>query len=105
MAACTDTFVEAHLEGQDMAFLQKLARSILAADPAKAVFLTADAGGQGLFLLSAGGSSSLDVAAAGKAVAAILAAKGGGAGKSFQGKAPTLAARKQAVAMIQEMGQ
>jgi hypothetical protein len=56
-------------------------------DPAKAVFLTADAGGQGIFLLSAGETSRLDVPTLGKAVAALLGAKGGGAGKSFQGKA------------------
>jgi hypothetical protein len=85
-----------------MAFLQKLARGILAADPSKAVFLTADAGGQGIFLLSAGEGSALDVPVAGKAVAAILGAKGGGAGKNFQGKAPSLAARIDALSELQK---
>jgi alanyl-tRNA synthetase len=103
LAARPDAFVEAHLEDRDAGFLQKVARQVLAADPAKAVFLTTDAGGQGAFLLSAGEVSSLDVPAAGKAVAAILGAKGGGAGKSFQGKAPSLAAREQAVAAILAM--
>jgi alanyl-tRNA synthetase len=83
-----------------MAFLQKLARGILGLDPAKVVFLTAETGGQGLFLLSAGEGSALDVAAAGKALAAILGAKGGGAGKTFQGKAPSLAARAEALAQL-----
>jgi len=105
LAAQPGAFVEAHVEGRDMAFLQKLARGILAIDPAKAVFLTADLGGQGIFLLSAGEGSWLDVPAAGKAVAAILGAKGGGAGKSFQGKAPDLRALGQAVAALREMGQ
>jgi Ser-tRNA(Ala) deacylase AlaX len=105
LAARPGAFVEAHLADQDMAFLQKLARGVLAADPAKAVFLTADGGGQGLFLLSAGEGSRLDVPAAGKAVAAILGAKGGGAGKSFQGKAPSLAARAEAVAAVRDLGQ
>ena len=100
LAARPGSLVEAHLEGRDMAYLQKLARGILAADPAKAVFLTADAGGQGLFLLNAGEGSTLDVPAAGKAVAAILGAKGGGVGKSFQGKAPTLAGRSEALANL-----
>jgi Ser-tRNA(Ala) deacylase AlaX len=100
LAARPGTFVEAHLEGRDMAFLQKLARGILAAAPPKAVFLTSGQGDQGLFLLSAGEASSLDVPAAGKAVAALLGAKGGGAGKNFQGKAPSLAARAGAVAVI-----
>lgn len=101
LAARSETLVEAHLEGRDAGFLQKLARQILAADPTKAVFLTADSGGQGVFLLSAGEGSSLDVSAAGKGVAATLGAKGGGAGKSFQGKAPSLAARAQALAQLQ----
>jgi alanyl-tRNA synthetase len=103
LAARPGNLVEAHLEGRDMAFLQKLARGILAIDPAKAVFLTADAGGPGIFLLSAGDASSLDVPAAGKSVAAILGAKGGGAGKSFQGKAPGLQARAEALAALREL--
>jgi alanyl-tRNA synthetase len=94
--------VEAHFDGRDMAFLQKLARGILAADPAKAAFLTSEPGGQGIFLLSAGEGSTLDVPAAGKAVAAILGAKGGGSGKAFQGKAPGLTARAEALARLRE---
>jgi len=104
LAARPGALVEAHLEGRDMAFLQKLARNISAADPAKAVFLTTEAGGQGLFLLSAGEASALDVPSAGKAVAAALGAKGGGSGKSFQGKAPSLAARGEALAALRAVG-
>jgi alanyl-tRNA synthetase len=105
LAGRPGVLVEAHLDGRDMVFLQKLARGILAADPAKAVFLTSEAGGQGLFLLSAGEASTLDVPTAGKAVAALLGAKGGGSGKSFQGKAPDLATRDQALAALRVMGQ
>ena len=105
LAARPGPVVEAHLEGRDMAFLQKLARGILAVDSSKAVFLTAEAGGSGIFLLSAGETSTLDVPAMGKALAAILGAKGGGAGKAFQGKAPSLATREQAVAALRAMGQ
>ncbi len=101
LAARPEALVEAHLAGRDMAFLQKLARGILAADSAKVVFLTAETGGQGIFLLSAGEASTLDIPAAGKAVAAILNAKGGGSGKNFQGKAPGLAEREQALASLQ----
>ncbi len=103
LAAQPGVLVEAHFEGRDMAFLQKLARGTLALDAAKAVFFTADLGGQGIFLLRAGEGSTLDVPAAGKAVAAILGAKGGGTGKSFQGKVPDLKAREQAVAALREM--
>ncbi|WP_243301025.1 alanyl-tRNA editing protein [Geothrix oryzisoli] len=102
LAARPGPLVEAHLEGKDMAFLQKLARGILAADPAKAVFLTSDQGGQGLFLLSAGEDSRLEVPVAGKAVAALLGAKGGGSGKTFQGKAPGLSARAEALACLRD---
>jgi Ser-tRNA(Ala) deacylase AlaX len=104
LAARPGALVDAHAEGRDMAFLQKLARQVLAVAPAKAVFLTSDMGGQGLFLLSAGEASALDVPALGKAVAALLGAKGGGSGKSFQGKAPGLAARAEALARLREPG-
>jgi Ser-tRNA(Ala) deacylase AlaX len=104
LATRPGSLAEAHLEGKDMAFLQKLARGILAADPAKAVFLTSEVGGQGLFLLSAGEGSRLEVPTAGKAVAALLGAKGGGSGKSFQGKAPDLTARAAALACLQANG-
>jgi Ser-tRNA(Ala) deacylase AlaX len=101
LAARPEALVEAHLENRDMAFLQKLARGVLAINPAKAVLLTAETGGQGIFLLSAGEGSTLDVPATGKAVAVILGAKGGGAGKTFQGKAPSLAARAEVLAQLQ----
>jgi alanyl-tRNA synthetase len=101
LAAQPGGLVEAHLEGRDMAFLQKLARGVLAAVPAKAVFLTAEAGGQGIFLLAAGAASLLDVPATGKAVATIMGAKGGGSGKTFQGKAPSFAARAEALTQLQ----
>jgi alanyl-tRNA synthetase len=105
LAARPGTLAEAHLEGRDMAFLQKLARGILAADPAKAVFLTTDQGGQGLFLLSAGEASGLDVPAVGKAVASMLGAKGGGSGRNFQGKAESLVNLAGAAALIRtELG-
>jgi len=102
LAAQPGALVEAHFEGRDMAFLQKLARGIFAADPAKAAFLTSELGGQGIFLLSAGETSGRDVRAAGKPGAAILGAKGGGSGKAFQGKAPGLAARGEALARLRE---
>jgi alanyl-tRNA synthetase len=102
LALGPEALVEAHLEGRDMAFLQKLARQVLTAAPAKAVFLTAETAGQGLFLLSAGEASTLDVPSLGKAVAALLGAKGGGSGKSFQGKAPGLGARAGALARLRE---
>ena len=92
--------MEVHVEGRDMGFLQKLARQVLAIAPAKAVFLTSDHAGQALFLLSGGDDCALDIPALGKALAGILGAKGGGSGRTFQGKAPSLAARAEAVAIL-----
>ncbi len=102
LAARSGELVEAHCEGRDMGYLQKLARGIFDLDPGKAVFLTAGADGTGIFLLSAGAASSLDVPATGKALAVILGAKGGGAGKSFQGKAPDLKGRTEALAELRK---
>lgn len=102
LAAQPEALVEAHAEGRDMAFLQNLSRQILAAAPAKAVFLTSDLDGQGIFLLAGGEACALDIPALGKTVATILGAKGGGSGKGFQGKAPSLAARAEALARLRE---
>ena len=101
LAAAPGVLAEAHLGERDMAFLQRLARLVLTAAPAKTVFLTAEAAGQGIFLLSAGSEAALDIPALGRGVAEALGAKGGGSGKSFQGKAPDLAGRAQAVALLQ----
>ncbi len=100
LAARPGSLVEAHLEGREMAFLQQLARRILAGDPARAVFLTSQVEGQGLFVLAGGEASALDIPACGKAVAGILGARGGGSGRTFQGKAPHLAAREEALARL-----
>ena len=104
LAARPEALVAAHFEGRDMAFLQKLARGVLAVAPGKAVFLTSEAGGQGLFLLSAGEGSPMEVPVLGKAVAADLGAKGGGSGRTFQGKAPDLAKRDEALARLRQAG-
>ena len=91
---------EAHLGERDMGFLQRVARQALEAAPHLAVFLTAEAGGQGIFLLAAGPEAPLEVPAAGRRVADLLGAKGGGSGRTFQGKAPDLARRTEALASL-----
>lgn len=100
LATAPGVLAEAHLGERDMAFLQRLARLALVAAPAKTVFLTAEAAGQGIFLLSAGPEAALDIPALGRGVAEALGAKGGGSGKSFQGKAPDLAGRARALALL-----
>ena len=101
LAARPGTFAEHHFEGRDVAFLQRTARQLLAGAPHKAVFFTASREGQHCFLLAAGEASTLDVPARGKAIAALLEGRGGGSGKLFQGKAPSLAARAGALAALQ----
>lgn len=97
LALSSEALVEAHCEEKDMAFLQKLARNVLSRDPAKAIFLTGGGAGQGVFLLSAGEACALDVPTRGRAVAEALGAKGGGNGRNFQGKAPDLSRRVEAL--------
>ena len=92
-----DPLVEHHFEGKDAGFLQKAARQLVAAAPAKATFLTSSVDGLHFFVLAAGEGSSLDTAALGREVAAILEAKGGGARGFFQGKAASLARRPEAL--------
>ena len=100
LAARPGTLVEAHLEGRDTASLQRLARAVVAAAPAKAVLLTASLSGVHLLVLAAGESSPLDAVNAGKEVAILLEGRGGGSGRLFQGKAGSLARRAEAVMLL-----
>ena len=102
LAAGPGALVERHFEGRDAAFLQKLARQLVAAAPDKAAFLTASAADAHCFVLAAGASAGLDVAAAGREIAALLEAKGGGAKGFFQGKAAGLARREEALARLRK---
>jgi alanyl-tRNA synthetase len=103
LAAGPDRVVTAHFEGKDAAFLQALARRLVASAPAKAALLTASDGARSFFALAAGEEARLDVQAAGREVAAILAGRGGGAGCVFQGKAGSLAEREGAAARLRDL--
>jgi len=94
------SFAERHFEGRDAAFLQRCARAALAIAPSKLVFLTSGATGQAFFLLAAGEASSADASVLGREVAALLQARGGGSGRSFQGKAESLQGREAALAFL-----
>jgi alanyl-tRNA synthetase len=95
-------FVDHHFEGKDAAFLQRTARQLAVSAPHKTAFFTAGQGAQSLFLLSSGEASAADTAALGREVAALLGGKGGGSGRVFQGKAPSLEARAQAANFLQD---
>jgi alanyl-tRNA synthetase len=94
------TVVDAHFEGRDAPFLAALGRALARRSPAKAFLLTA-AGASGVaFLVGSGDALEADVQAAGRAVAAALGGRGGGSGRSFQGKAGSLDGREAAVAVL-----
>lgn len=100
LAAAPERVVEAHFDGADGAFLQKLARAVVAAAPAKAALLTASSGDTHLVVLAAGEECPLDVPALGRQVLGLLEGKGGGSGRLVQGKAGSLARRDEAVGLL-----
>ncbi len=97
LATSPDDLVEAHWEGRDASFLQRVVRELQALAPRKAAFLTASGGSGAFFVVAAGADSSVDVPAVGRQVASLLGGKGGGSGKLFQGKASDLARRGEAL--------
>jgi alanyl-tRNA synthetase len=105
LAGRPEQVVEQHFDGKDAGFLQRAARLLLAQAPGKTVFLTATQEGRSFFLLASGDASPLDTAALGKEVAGLLAARGGGSGRLFQGKAASLDGRAQALARLRQAGQ
>jgi len=102
LTARPGTLAEQHFEGKDAGFIQKAARSLVAAAPDKIVFFTAASVAGAFFVLTAGEEVTADVSALGKELAALLEAKGGGSGRSFQGKAPGLTAREAALTRLRE---
>ena len=100
LARRAEKLVDCHVEGKDAGFLRQLSRAIFEASAEKVLFLTATLSGQSFFLVAAGQSSNVDVAAIGREVAALLDARGGGSGRLFQGKAPSLAGREAALTRL-----
>jgi alanyl-tRNA synthetase len=101
LASQAGWLAERHFEDRDAAFLQRLARGLAAAAPAKALFLTATAEGQSSFVLAAGADQTLDLAPLCREAAALLEGRGGGSGRFFQGRAGSLAARDEVVRLLQ----
>ncbi len=94
-------WVTAHYDEVDMAFLQRLSRGFLGAAEGRCLFLTASPGdGDHAFLLAQGEGSDIDLEAVGRRVAELLGGRGGGRQPMFQGKAPSLRRRDEAVAVL-----
>jgi len=103
LAARPGAAVGAHFDGHEMPFLQRVAKRLPGAAPEKAFLLTASSASGASFLLVAGDSVAADVQAAGRELAGILGGRGGGSGRLFHGKAPSLAARDAALACLAEL--
>ncbi len=103
VAAGKGPILVAHWPGRDLPFLQRVAREAGRLAPDRVLFLTAGEGEEGVFLLTAGEAAGLDVPAAGRRVADLLAGRGGGSGRIFQGKAGRLARRTEAAKLLEEL--
>jgi alanyl-tRNA synthetase len=100
LAARPTALVDAHFEGRDAGFLQQVARELARLAPATTALLTAGGEGGGFFLVVFGEGVAAEVQATGREVAAALDGRGGGAGRTFQGKAAGLAGREAALAAL-----
>jgi len=100
LAAQSEAVVEAHWEDRDMAFLQRVARTLVEAAPEKCGLLTATGGGDLLFVLATGENAAVEAGETGPRVAETLGGRGGGRGPIFQGKAGSFANRDRALAIL-----
>ena len=100
LAARQSDPVDAHYEGRDAGFLQQVARELARLTPATSALLTAGGEGAAFFLLALGEGVEVDVQALGREAASALGGRGGGSGRTFQGKAASLAGRDAALAVF-----
>ncbi len=92
-----------HFDGRGGDFLQRLARQLAALSPGKAVLLTASGSGQHLFAIGFGAQLGIDAPEASRRIIEALGGRGGGSGRVFQGKAPTLDGLPRAVEILRSM--
>jgi alanyl-tRNA synthetase len=90
-------------DGKGGDFLQRLARHLTAAAPLKTVLLASTDGEEHLFALGLGNKVDEDVQRIGKEVVALLGGRGGGSGRVFQGKAPSLARFAEAERLVEKV--
>lgn len=95
-----EPLADLHLEEADGGFLQRLAGCFAERSLAGVALLTAADAKGSFFVIVAGPESGLDAKAAGALVAPILAGRGGGSNRLFQGKAGDLTRRGEAVAAL-----
>ncbi len=100
LASNCQGLIAAHWPDRDMSFLQVVARDLVIHAPKALALLTAGKDDDGVFLLSAGPNSGLDVSTLGPTVAEALQGRGGGRGSIFQGKAVRLDRREEALGFL-----
>lgn len=100
LAARAESTVERHWQDRDMAFLQRVARTLVEGAPEKCSLLTAAGDADLLFVLAAGEGSAVDPGETGPRIAEVLDGRGGGRGPIFQGKAGSFANRDKALEIL-----
>jgi len=100
LAARPEPLVEAHFEGRDATFLQQVARELVRLAPAASALLTAGSESTCFFVLVLGEGAAGEAQALGRELAEALGGRGGGSGRTYQGKAASLAGREAALATL-----
>jgi alanyl-tRNA synthetase len=94
--------VEAHWRDRDMAFLQRVARTLAGLAPSRRALLTAEGEGESHFVVVAGEASGRSADELGPCIAEALGGRGGGRGQIYQGKATSLEGRDQAIRILSD---
>jgi Ser-tRNA(Ala) deacylase AlaX len=94
--------LDAHWQDRDMAFLQRVGRTLAEAAPERRALLSSENEDGPIFLAVAGESSGLRLEEVGPQIAAVLGGRGGGRGTIFQGKAESLANRDEALRILRD---
>ncbi len=103
LMASTEKVASAHWPSRDLPFLQRVAKEFTRLAPDRLVLLTAGDGELGAFLLCIGENVTIDLPAAGRKVAETLSGRGGGTGRTFQGKAAALSRRPDALVHLRSL--
>ncbi len=92
--------VQSHWRDRDMAFLQRVARTLAEAAPQKRALLTSESSDTSIFIVVAGVSSGVQLDETGPRIADVLGGRGGGRDTIYQGKVESLANRDEALKIL-----
>ena len=102
LCANDSQLIDGHWQERDMAFLQRIGRTIVESAADKRALLTSKSEDGAIFLLGAGESSGVSLEEIGPKIAETLGGRGGGRGTIFQGKADSLANRDAALQILRD---